>query len=311
MEWSGFLPPSNLLEKTEGIERGLRQYQRLGRFGWLLGAGAVVLQLTLVVIPILRPQLKDIIPSLSPIVLACVVFAITAAVVTLVFIRLRLQDAQQPFRYTCSVAPFKAGQATKTEERLAWLAEDLAQKLSERVPRLSFFDPDEAQKRKDKLTESHIHISGLYVIREARESALERGPKPSEKIEIMPRVRVGPMDAADTLAHPVTFPWRLASEKNSSGTGSSKDSPSEGKPPGEHPEEEISPIFGRDRYDRLLERVYFTVVSELYKEIRKGKARLGPKLPVGTGEPHPGRRGDPAPGHPEAQADPYNPRASR
>ena len=31
----------------------------------------------------------------------------------------------------------------------------------------------------------------------------------------------------------------------------------------------------------------------------------------GTGEPHPGHRGDPAPGHPEAQADPYEPRASR
>jgi hypothetical protein len=52
-------------------------------------------------------------------------------------------------------------------------------------------------------------------------------------------------------------------------------------------------------------------IPYLYKEIRKGKARLGPTLPLGTGEPHPGRRGDPAPGHPEAQADPYNPRASR
>ena len=52
-------------------------------------------------------------------------------------------------------------------------------------------------------------------------------------------------------------------------------------------------------------------IPYLWKEIRKGKATLGPRLPDGTGEPHPGRRGNPAPGHPEAQADPYEPRASR
>ena len=53
------------------------------------------------------------------------------------------------------------------------------------------------------------------------------------------------------------------------------------------------------------------LVPFLFKEIRKGKARLGPSLPPGASEPHPGRRGDPAPGHPDAQADPYDPRASR
>jgi hypothetical protein len=52
-------------------------------------------------------------------------------------------------------------------------------------------------------------------------------------------------------------------------------------------------------------------IPYFWKEIRRGKATLGPRQPIGTGEPHPGRRGDPAPGHPEAQADPYDPRASR
>ena len=53
------------------------------------------------------------------------------------------------------------------------------------------------------------------------------------------------------------------------------------------------------------------LVPYLLKEIRKGKISLGPRLPDGASEPHPGRRGNPAPGHPEAQADPYEPRASR
>jgi len=53
------------------------------------------------------------------------------------------------------------------------------------------------------------------------------------------------------------------------------------------------------------------LVPYLIKEIRKGKVELGPRLPTGPSEPHPGRRGDPAPGHPEAQADPYDARAQR
>ncbi len=53
------------------------------------------------------------------------------------------------------------------------------------------------------------------------------------------------------------------------------------------------------------------LVPYLLKEIRKGKVNLGPNIPDGTGDTYAGRRGDPAPGHPEAQADPYDPRASR
>ena len=53
------------------------------------------------------------------------------------------------------------------------------------------------------------------------------------------------------------------------------------------------------------------LVPFLLKEIRKGKLSLGPRLPDGASEPHPGRRGDPAPGHPDAQSDPYDPNASR
>ena len=52
-------------------------------------------------------------------------------------------------------------------------------------------------------------------------------------------------------------------------------------------------------------------VPYLVKEIRRGKATLGPRAPIGAGDTHPGRRGDPAPGQPDAQADPYEPRNMR
>jgi hypothetical protein len=53
------------------------------------------------------------------------------------------------------------------------------------------------------------------------------------------------------------------------------------------------------------------LVPYLVKEIRKGKVNLGPRVPDGVGDTHPGRRGNPAPGQPDAQADPYDTRAQR
>ena len=48
----------------------------------------------------------------------------------------------------------------------------------------------------------------------------------------------------------------------------------------------------------------------LWKEIVKGKRNIG-RTPAGAGDVHPGTRFDPAPGQPEAQADPYDRRAQR
>ena len=53
------------------------------------------------------------------------------------------------------------------------------------------------------------------------------------------------------------------------------------------------------------------LVPYLMKEIRKGKVNLGPGVPDGTGDTHPGRRGNPAPGQPDGQADPYDAKAQR
>ena len=53
------------------------------------------------------------------------------------------------------------------------------------------------------------------------------------------------------------------------------------------------------------------LVPYLIKEIRRGKVEMGPRIPTGAGDTHPGRRGNPAPGQPDAQADPYDLRAQR
>ena len=53
------------------------------------------------------------------------------------------------------------------------------------------------------------------------------------------------------------------------------------------------------------------LVPYLIQEIKKGKRELGPRIPTGAGDVHPGRRGDPAPGQPDGQPDPYSPSAQR
>jgi hypothetical protein len=66
------------------------------------------------------------------------------------------------------------------------------------------------------------------------------------------------------------------------------------------------------------------LIPYLVKEIRRGKVELGPQVketpygikfgadtPIGAGDNHPGRPGNPAPGQPDAQADPYSEEAQR
>ena len=67
------------------------------------------------------------------------------------------------------------------------------------------------------------------------------------------------------------------------------------------------------------------LVPYLVKEIRTGKGELGPlrhlkrgggvtlgpPVPTGAGDNNPGRPGDPAPGMPDGQADPWGARAQR
>jgi hypothetical protein len=47
------------------------------------------------------------------------------------------------------------------------------------------------------------------------------------------------------------------------------------------------------------------------RRVRRGGVSAGPDTPSGTGDLNPGRVGDPAPGEPSGQPDPYGRRAQR
>jgi len=67
----------------------------------------------------------------------------------------------------------------------------------------------------------------------------------------------------------------------------------------------LVPYLIRENTDGKKER------GPLIRERPGGRVSVGPITTPGTGDTHPGTVGNPAPGQPDAQADPYSPRAQR
>ena len=48
------------------------------------------------------------------------------------------------------------------------------------------------------------------------------------------------------------------------------------------------------------------LIPYLFEEIRRGKTELGPRIPTGAGDTHPGYRGNPTPGVPASRTPPHS-----
>lgn len=232
------LPPADLLERIAGVEEGLRGNKKLGRAG-TIGVVVSVSQLVL-------DQWLHITDTSAGRWWQTVAVALLVASFAL-FVRSRvwLRESSRPFRYTCSLDEFVAlGQLTQGlfPELAGWMKFDLAKLLNDRLGRLSFLDAPVTTA--DGSTE-HIHISGEFVARARRDGRWD--------FEVAPRVRVGSDDRPATLAHSV--PYVLPS------TGSGKeDLLTSG--------EKSGPKLERDDYETILERTYYSLASEIYRQIR-------------------------------------------
>jgi hypothetical protein len=245
MKLPEIFPPADLLERVEGVKRGLRQRRRLGRLGWAGFLLASTIQI--VVVAANSPFAKAVYEFEWPTLLKFVgvwwpyllpAFAIVLFLVVANWARFWLKESKAPFRYTCSVADFKEveGAGPVVGTNWSWLAHDLKERLNERIGRLRFID--ETFVKPDAGFESHIHLGGSYGIR--------RDPGGSWVVDVRPSVRIGPPGNPETLAH-------LVSE--------GLEATVEGPPP-------TLATLSASLYDRILERVFFSVSSELYKQIR-------------------------------------------
>jgi hypothetical protein len=263
MNFPSILPPSDLLRQVEGIERGLQQQRRIGTLGWL----GVVVALAQAMALVLQSDYWTTLTSVNwhellfgvdgkgglvdqwQFLLALGVLVISVLLVS--WKRFWLKESREPFRYTFAVADFPA--ITVEDPILVWLRHHLAKRVDQRIGRLSLLEEaaepangvagDSGPERKRGAPapryESHVHISGHYGIRVERQQWI---------LEVISRVRIGPPGSPERMARPEIYVLNEAFKDDR-----------EQKPKQLHP----------DAYEKLVERVYHSVATEIYRQITK------------------------------------------
>jgi hypothetical protein len=293
------LPPSDLLEQIEGVEKGLYRARRLGLVGW----AGILLSLLRIIALLVNSQEFANLQNLDwrqplqhwPWLILVAVFVLSLFLVS--WTRFWLNESQSPFRYTYSIADFEAVEADQKLDKFVWLPHDLANMLNTRIGRLFLLDEECVEGAPQEAPESHIHIRGHYLIRQMEADWV---------IEVMPQVRIGPRGNPETLAHKVRFTFQSLADLAESATtvitppssqraatsvsaspSNIEDAPAneaqaENAPPDQkrdqradqnqqdnRPDRQQPPALEADQYGLLLERVYFSVASQIYKQIRQ------------------------------------------
>lgn len=230
-----FLPPADLLEKISGVEEGLRKNQTGGR---IAGVGLVASFVQAVA------GFRFIGNETGRywwVAVAGTLFAASAAV--LARTRVWIHESSTPFRYTCSIAAFTPLESSANFDcgRLAdALRFDLAERLNERIRRLSFLEQRKpGEQPTGEGVSQHIHIAGEILIRRRKGKTLW--------IDVAPKVRVGPASTPFTLAHSVSQTLKVTTPDKTDAVA----------------RQEVDP----EDYDTILERLYFTLASHIYRQI--------------------------------------------
>lgn len=275
MSWKRWLPPPDLLGSVKGIEKGLargRSLRRAGNLSVVLAAAQFIVVATK---GDLWPWITDS-AGLSEWDQAIVGASLIAAVLGVLFwLRTStwLSESKQPFRYTCSVGNFDPVRAP-VEGKIAEftplrddLKHDLAEKLNERIGRLSFLDEELIAADPESEDRSHIHIRGYYLVRKSSDQWM---------VEVTPRVRIGGRSSPETLAHPIKFALDIGSHWPQERHRMPRIVSGIPEPPKESGQ---SPERVEKEYERILEWVYFSVATQIYKRLRRdveNKIRLLP-----------------------------------
>jgi len=193
--------------------------------------------------------------------LSAVLGILFAASVALVgWALLWIRESKEPFQYTYSLGKFEqipsqpedAGPVP--DDPIVWLANDLKEKLSARVLRLSLLDEKSVPEAEPGgPPASHVHVSGWYGFRKDSQGW---------EFEVVPEVRLGGVGAPARLASSVRF--RL--DESTSCV----------------PEGEDSPQLTEIGYGMLFERVYWSVASQIYAQIQRGVEQKVKLLPRGS-----------------------------
>jgi tetratricopeptide (TPR) repeat protein len=244
------IPTADQIKAVQGIEADLLQRRRKGKIGLLVGVAGALLQVVIAV-----AAKENLITNLGNLLVglrqfhwsqlaapqAIGIYAIFLGFGAYFILRrtsFLAKESQEPFQYTFWIEKFEDAsptatqpQAREADKRISLLHHDLMERLNERIPRFSLLDeknPGASPAQTERMN-SHIHISGHYAIREIKDEKLV--------VHVMPRIRIGPVGKPATLAHPVKY--QVWSEYKLSAY----------------------------RYNQIVERVYSSIATEVYKQI--------------------------------------------
>jgi hypothetical protein len=267
MKLPDLLPPPDLLQRIDGVEDGLRKRRRLGLAGVV---GVLVSGLTW--FTNLRNVKQVDVSNLAsdwPLLLGLIVFV--TSVLLAIWARFWLQETRRPFSYSYYVEHFEPVEGTVIDPRLAFLAADLSERLSERIMRLSRFDERAADPKVVAERTSHLHVTGYYLIRLDTDRRWV--------VEVTPWVRLGPIGERETLALPVKVPIGDTAEV-ALGRPSRWGRGSEGAHQAAPTHAAEPPALTVELYDTILERIYFSIATQVYKQIRHDVQRKIDLLPT-------------------------------
>lgn len=227
-----------------------RRDRRVGSLGWI----GVLASIGFALIGKLLAELS------SGTILAVSGALLGASALMINWARIWVRESREPFPYTFSVGEFELAPdpedeaAAKATERLAWIQRDLISHLSTRVQRLSYSPQGPAEGQPTTPTDSHLHISGWYGVR--RIDADQPGEEPQWQLEVSPQVRLGATGAPAKLGRTVVYELVDGNAK---------------KPP----------ILDPHHFRAVFERVYWSVASQIYKQIARGVEAKIKLLPPG------------------------------
>jgi tetratricopeptide (TPR) repeat protein len=242
------------LELVQGEERRLRLRRRRARFGLATAVLGLLIQL------ISSAKLDNVgrfvdnlfhlrfrhlfTPQLTGVLVMLVGLATYALLRWTGFLS---RESREAFRYTFQVAAFERVKETPgprftlaNEDRFALLAHDLTEALSRRIGRFSLLALDDTKKNDgapadgdDVAYAAHISIGGYYAIRQLSDRCWA--------IQVMPQVQIGSAQQPATLTRPVEYRLLKASTSGYE--------------------------LGTDDYQRIHERVYSSVATEVYRQL--------------------------------------------
>jgi hypothetical protein len=239
------VPSADLLTQAAEVERGLKQRRRvgiLGLIGLLLWATAQLL----ILFSTWTGQLSS--QDWSELTARWWLYGSVAILIVLVlalrWAKYWQREIKTPFPFTIYVREFvTVGQADLPAE-LDWLARDLRNLLGSRIGRLTFLDETSASADQGPF-EGHIHVAAEIGIRTDEDGR--------QAIEVMPRVRQGQAGNAETLAPSVRVRLHRQDSQGSLSTTT---------------------------YQRLVERLYWSVATQVYFVLRSEIQRRIDLLPT-------------------------------